>query len=107
MGTRTSELANPDSCFSKAAEDEPLFVLRANDELAPDSVREWAWAYRRSKRVKGEWHDERVQQKFSEALTLADAMQRWKTQRHPVQSTVPPVCARCKSPAHHVSDCDQ
>lgn len=30
------------SCFAKAADDEPLFVLRAQDKLAPTVVRIWA-----------------------------------------------------------------
>ena len=29
--------------FEKAAEDEPVFVLRAQDMLAPEIVREWAY----------------------------------------------------------------
>lgn len=41
-------LAGP-SCLTAAADDEPLFVLRANDELAPTIVREWSHAYQRSK----------------------------------------------------------
>lgn len=28
-------------CYSKAAPDEPMFVLLARDPLAPDIVREW------------------------------------------------------------------
>lgn len=31
-----------DSCYDKAALDEPIFVLRANDRLAPMIVRFWA-----------------------------------------------------------------
>lgn len=30
------------SCYDKAAPDEPLFVLRAHDRLAPQIVLEWA-----------------------------------------------------------------
>ncbi len=32
-----------DSCYEKAAPDEPIFVLRAQDFLAPEIVREWAY----------------------------------------------------------------
>jgi len=39
MATKTEELA--DGCLSKVAEDEPVFVLRANDRLAPLVVMDW------------------------------------------------------------------
>lgn len=40
MGTK----ANPGTydCYAAATDDEPLFVLRAKDPLAPDIVRLWA-----------------------------------------------------------------
>jgi len=38
---KRDELANPESCINKAADDEPVFVLRANDENAPAIVLEW------------------------------------------------------------------
>jgi len=41
MGTRIEEGAKADSCFNKAAMDEPIFVLRAQDKLAPDVIRIW------------------------------------------------------------------
>ena len=31
-----------DSCYDKAGMDEPIFVLRAKDKLAPAVVRRWA-----------------------------------------------------------------
>jgi hypothetical protein len=31
-----------DSCFQKAADDEPIFTLRAKDVLAPQIVEAWA-----------------------------------------------------------------
>lgn len=33
---------NPNSCLNKAADDEPLFILRSTDELSPKCVRDWA-----------------------------------------------------------------
>jgi hypothetical protein len=36
------ELSDPNSCLNKAADDEPLFVLRSTDKLAPALVRLWA-----------------------------------------------------------------
>lgn len=31
-----------DKCLAKAADDEPIFVLRAQDKSAPAAVRRWA-----------------------------------------------------------------
>lgn len=36
------ELSNPDSCMSRAKDDEPVFVLLGRDLAAPDTVRYWA-----------------------------------------------------------------
>ena len=65
------------SCLTAANEDEPLFVLRANDELAPIIVRSWAYAYRRDKRERGEYTLERMK-KFEDAMACASAMEQWK-----------------------------
>ena len=32
---------NDDRCLDNVADDEPIFVLRANDELAPDVILYW------------------------------------------------------------------
>lgn len=40
MGIKSAELAH--GCFSRAADDEPLFVLRAQDKHAPVIVEKWA-----------------------------------------------------------------
>jgi hypothetical protein len=34
--------AGTDPCFVKAAADEPIFVLRAKDRVAPGAIRDWA-----------------------------------------------------------------
>jgi hypothetical protein len=39
---KRDELSNPESCINKAADDEPVFVLRAQDVLAATTVRLWA-----------------------------------------------------------------
>jgi hypothetical protein len=39
---KRDELSNPNSCLNKAMNDEPIFVLRANDPCAPDTIRAWA-----------------------------------------------------------------
>lgn len=45
MSRKIDELNNPDGCLGKAADDEPIFVLRANDPCAPAIVRRWADDY--------------------------------------------------------------
>jgi hypothetical protein len=71
---KADELRGP-SCLTRAADDEPLFVLRANDDLAPNIVREWAHEYLLRKR--GNFTPQNSA-KFLEALQLALDMERWK-----------------------------
>jgi ribosomal protein L7Ae-like RNA K-turn-binding protein len=61
-------------CLQKVATDEPIFVLRAQDILAPEVVRAWA-------RQAKEHGTPAV--KVHEALALADAMERWPTRKYP------------------------
>lgn len=35
------EISNPDSCLNRAAEDEPVFVLKATDICAPYAILFW------------------------------------------------------------------
>lgn len=90
MGLKHQELR--DGCFAQAAEDEPLFVLKSTDELAPDIVREWARRYLLSKldaESTGEGDGRlllgylpRTQyKKYEDARRLADQMDAWRT-RH-------------------------
>lgn len=72
---KRDELSNPNSCINKADLDEPVFVLRANDELAPDIVRAWAVTYRSAK---GPSITPEQQRKHDEALELAAAMEAWR-----------------------------
>lgn len=72
---KSDELANPSSCINQAHPDEPVFVLRANDEQAPDIVRAWAVTYRAAK---GPNITEAQKRKADEALQLADRMAAWK-----------------------------
>lgn len=39
---KQTQLRNPQSCLNRAAHDEPVFVLRAKDPLAAQTVRLWA-----------------------------------------------------------------
>jgi len=54
--------------------DEPIFVLRAQDILAPEIVREWAHRARVSK-VNA--------QKVVDAQNIADAMEEWQVKKIP------------------------
>lgn len=62
-------------CFAGAADDEPLFVLRAQDLLAAAIVREWAEQAHHTGRVS--------RQKINEALALADQMEAWPNRKYP------------------------
>ena len=67
-------------CFAAAADDEPLFVLRANDVNAPMTVRYWCDRYVAekggvSKMSPKQWS------KLQEAMALAEAMEAWKSKK--------------------------
>lgn len=70
MGLKHIELANPASCLNKAAHDEPVFVLRANDPLAAQAVRLWA-----AMAIGGAHHEPG---KVQNALKLAEEMEQWR-----------------------------
>jgi len=65
MATKKEGIA----CYDKAALDEPLFVLRSTDSLAPEIVREWAYRAKAAGTP-----DEKVE----EARRAADAMEDWQ-----------------------------
>jgi len=56
-------------CFSRVADDEPVFVLRGKDRLAPRVIRYWA------DRASNLGIDGR---KIDEALKLAHDMEEWQ-----------------------------
>jgi len=68
MGTKSEPGAF--DCYGKAAEDEPIFTLRANDPLASMIVHMWADAYRTAGNVDPA--------KLSEARECANSMIRWR-----------------------------
>ena len=57
-------------CITKAADDEPLFVLRAQDVSAPDLVRQWASA-----------NSLNAPNKAESARRIADRMEAWHTRK--------------------------
>lgn len=67
-------LTSPRSCLNKAAADEPVFVLRARDPLAPQAIRHWATM------ASGGLHEP---DKVQRALDEADEMEKWHAQNVP------------------------
>ena len=73
-------LAGSDPCFVKAGEDEPLFVLRSTDRVAPGTVRDWAY------RAKGAGC--LSLEKIQDAMDQAGRMDEWQA-RHPRLVKIP------------------
>jgi hypothetical protein len=71
--TKKELLADPDSPWNKAADDEILFILRAQDQLAGPLVERWA-DQARYKAPK---------EKISQAYAIAAAMKRWPGRKMP------------------------
>lgn len=72
--TKREELSNPESCLNKAADDEPIFVLRAKDMLSPLAIEAWAEAA----------EDYGVpKDKIAEARALAARMSEWPDRKVP------------------------
>lgn len=61
-------------CLGKAADDEPVFILRAQDALAADLVEKWAVE---AQGVGCPWP------KVHEAKELAKAMREWVPRKNP------------------------
>lgn len=72
MAIKSEELVR--GCIAKASDDEPVFVLRAQDLLAPQLVRLWA--------ERADLHG-CGPEKVEEAYKLADAMERWPNRKFP------------------------
>lgn len=74
MATKT----NPGKfdCYTKAAPNEPMFILLARDPTAPQLVGLWAETYLRKKQRLGTC-DSSVEEKFEEAMACAKSMRDW------------------------------
>lgn len=81
---KSKEMIGP-SCLTSAQDDEPIFVLKSTDELAPEIVRQWAGAYWRSKGWDAGISDKQ-RAKHAEALDLANQMEKWRSERRNEQS---------------------
>jgi hypothetical protein len=69
---KREELTNPNSCMSRAKDDEMTFVLLARDIAAPATIR-W-WAQERIRLGKNKWSDERIR----EAMRAAARMETYR-----------------------------
>jgi hypothetical protein len=80
MSLKRDELTNPNGCLNKAADDEPIFVLRANDVIAANIVRRWADGYLIEKREhSADGCLTKAQlEKAKEARGLANQMDAWR-----------------------------
>lgn len=67
---KRDEIEQPNSCLNKAADHEPLFVLRGKDAIAPEVVEKWA---QRAEELG--IHEPR---KIAEARALANQMREWR-----------------------------
>lgn len=80
MGTKKSELK--DGCFAKAKDNEPIFVLRAQDEIAPYIVTKWAETYRIICKINKCW-GKNQKAKFNAAMKTSEAMYNWEEKKIP------------------------
>ena len=80
MSTKVENILNPNSCWNRAADDEPVFIIRANDDTAPATVTTWAVRYMQSK---GGYASLTLVQreKYHEALQVAEAMRQWRIKK--------------------------
>lgn len=69
-------------CYGAADPDEPIFILRSTDRLAPLIVETWAAFYRFTKKQindeEGESMTPDQARKYTEALNTARAMREWR-----------------------------
>lgn len=79
---KRDEIGSPASTLNRAAPDEPLFILRANDNNAPGVVALWAGLYWQNKTRGNDMPTPEQQAKFSEAMRIASEMIDWKN-AHP------------------------
>ena len=75
---REKELSDPSSCFNKAKDDEPMFVLLARDRDAPAVIRYWL-------KLRAGRKDLRLEQAF-EAETCAKRMEDWLYENTPKET---------------------
>lgn len=83
MALKKVEIENPDSCLNRAAPDEPIFVLRAQDCFASDVILKWCDMYRRAHAPAGAWRSEAHREKHNEAIEIVGQFERWRERKIP------------------------
>lgn len=84
------------SCLTRAADDEPIFVLRANDEVSVVAIRVWAEAYMLTK---GGWGNmsAKQQSKYLDAMSCVRRMDEWRLARALGPNGECPICGGIES----------
>lgn len=77
MSTKTENILDPNSCWNRAESEEPVFILRANDDVAPANVILWAQQYLSSKGGLRNMNHTQVA-KYENALQIARQMREWR-----------------------------
>lgn len=67
---KSEETTNPNSCLNQAEDDEPVFVLRAHDPLAPVIVSKW---------IKKAWEHDLHDDRLDEAREWMKRAVEWQT----------------------------
>jgi hypothetical protein len=73
------EVIEGPSCLTRAANDEPVFVLRANDDLAVEVVTYWCHRYRECHGM--DHMPDKFRMKHDSAFKVAEAMKQWRRSR--------------------------
>jgi len=81
MSTKAQQALDPTSCWNKASDTEPVFVLRANDEMAPGLVRLWAENYEQIKLAAQGLLSATQLVKAHDARKIARDMEMWRLAR--------------------------
>lgn len=80
MATKSENILDPQSCWNRAEDGEPVFILRANDFEAPAVVISWAQRYLIRKNG---WANMTLTQreKYAQALAVARDMRDWRAKK--------------------------
>jgi hypothetical protein len=83
VGTRIDEINNPDSVLNRAADDEPLFILRSRDILAVPLVNIWI-SNAALLEAFGKLHKIETipDEKVTSAIRVRDMMMSWQATHH-------------------------
>lgn len=90
--TKAGNLDNPDSCWNRAADDEPVFVLRATDPVAAKVIRYWVtMRYNAMRHTANAAHYANEMVKLDDADRCQKEMRAWYEAQKHLQSPAPAV----------------